>query len=83
MMRTVLLLAAGAAIGAAVLIAHRVAQETGKSMPEAFADVPGEAKRIFEELKERAEGAVERGRQAYQQKQSEIDAHMSSFSSGG
>lgn len=82
MVRTVLLLAAGAAIGAALLIAHRVSQETGKSMPEAFADVPSEARRIFEEVKQRAEMAVERGRQAYQEKQSDIDQHMSGVSSG-
>jgi len=82
MVRSVLLLAAGAAIGAALLIAHRVSQETGKSMPEAFADVPSEAKRIFEEIKQRAEVAVERGRQAYQEKQSDIDQYMSDVSSG-
>jgi hypothetical protein len=82
MVRSVLLLAAGAAIGAALLIAHRVSQETGKSMPEAFADVPSEARRIFEEVKQRAEMAMERGRQAYQEKQSAIDQHMSGVSSG-
>jgi hypothetical protein len=82
MVRSVLLLAAGAAIGAALLIAHRVSQETGKSMPEAFADVPSEARRIFEEVKQRAEMAMERGRQAYQEKQSAIEQHMSGVSSG-
>ncbi len=80
MVRSILLLAAGAAIGAALLIAHRVSQETGKSMPEAFADVPSEAKRILSEVKQRAEGAVERGRQAYQQKLSEIDQELGGIS---
>ncbi len=80
MVRSILLLTAGAAIGAALLIAHRVSQETGKSMPEAFADVPSEAKRIFSEMKQRAEGAVERGRQAYQEKLSEIDQQLGGVS---
>lgn len=76
MFRSILILAAGAAIGAAVLIAHRVSQETGKSMSESFADVPEEARRLFDEVKDRAESAVDRGRQAYQQKQGEMEEHL-------
>jgi gas vesicle protein len=76
MFRSILILAAGAAIGAALLIAHRVSQETGKSMSESFADVPEEARRLFDEVKDRAESAVERGRQAYQQKQAEMDEYL-------
>lgn len=76
MFRSILILTAGAAIGAALLIAHRVSQETGKSMSESFADVPDEARRLFDEVKDRAENAVERGRQAYQQKQAEMDEYL-------
>lgn len=76
MFRSVLILAAGAAIGAALLIAHRISQETGKSLTESFADVPEEAKRLLDEVKDRAETAVERGRQAYQQKQAEMEDYL-------
>jgi hypothetical protein len=82
MFRSVLILAAGAAIGAALLIAHRVSQETGKSFAESFADVPEEARRLFEEVRERAEGAVERGRQVYQEKQAEMDEYLGGADTG-
>jgi hypothetical protein len=75
-LRSFLILATGVAIGGALVIAHRVSVETGKSMPEAFADVPAEALRIFEELKGRGQEAVERAREAYDQKQAEMDAHL-------
>jgi hypothetical protein len=74
--RSLLVLAAGAAIGGALLLAYRVSQETGKSLPEAFADVPAEAQRLFEGLRERADQAMERGREAYQDKQADIDEHL-------
>ena len=76
MSRSLFLLVAGAAIGGALLLAHRVSQETGKSLPEAFADVPAEARRVFADLRERADQAVERGREAYRDKQSEMEAHQ-------
>lgn len=72
--RACFVLAAGIAIGGALVIAHRVSEETGKGFAEAFADVPAEARRILEDVKGRAEEAVERGRQAYDQKQADIEA---------
>lgn len=74
--RSLLILATGLAVGGALVLAHRVSQETGKSLPEAFAAVPGEAQRIFEDVKVRAEEAVDRARQAYDQKQAEMDAYL-------
>jgi len=71
--RSLFMLAAGAALGGAVLIAYRVSQETGKSMTESFSDVPAEAQRIFTDLRSRAEEAVSRGREAYQEKQAAME----------
>ena len=74
--RSFLLLATGVAIGGAVVIAHRVSRETGKSMSEAFADVPAEAQRIFEDLRARAEEAAGWARRAYDDKQAEMQSYL-------
>ena len=74
--RSFLILTAGVAIGGALVIAHRVSEETGKTVTESFADVPGEAQRIYADVKVRAEGAVGKARQAYEDKQSEIDSYL-------
>ena len=76
-LRSFLILITGVAIGGALVIAHRVSQETGKSLPEAFTEVPGEAQRIYEDLRARAEEAVDRARHAYDQKQAEMDEYLS------
>lgn len=70
--RSLCVLAAGAAIGGAVLIAYRISQETGKPLQEAFADVPAEAQRLFSDLRGRATEAIDRGRDMYLEKQDEI-----------
>jgi hypothetical protein len=74
--RSLFVLSVGAAIGGAVLLAYRVSQETGKSFMEAWTDVPGEAERLFTDLRGRAEEAMERGREAYGSKQAEIAEHL-------
>jgi hypothetical protein len=74
--RACLVLATGIAIGGALVIAHRVSEETGKGLAEAFADVPGEAQRILEDVRVRAEEAVDRARQAYDQKQADMEAFL-------
>ena len=74
--RSMVVLAAGAAIGGALLIAYRISQETGKPLQEAFADVPSEAQRLFSDVKARATEAVDRGRQMYTEKQQEIDERL-------
>jgi len=76
-LRSFVVLVTGVAIGGALILAHRVSQETGKSLPEAFAEVPAEAQRVLEDLRARVEEAVERGRQAYGQKQVEMDTYLS------
>jgi len=75
--RSFLVLVTGAAIGGAFVIAHRISQETGKSLPEAFADVPGEARRIYEDLRARATEATDRARHAYAEKEAEMDTYLS------
>jgi hypothetical protein len=75
--RSLLVLVTGVAIGGALVIAHRVSQETGKSLPESFGEVPAEVQRMFEELKARSEEAMNRARQAYTQKQAEMDTYLS------
>jgi hypothetical protein len=76
-LRSFLILVAGVAIGGAFVIAHRVSQETGKGLPEAFGEVPQEVVKIYEDLRARAEEAVDRGREAYEQKQTEMDTFLS------
>ena len=73
--RSLFVLAVGAAVGGAVLLAYRVSQETGKSLPEAFADIPAEAQKLFADLRVRADEAVKRGREAYHEKQAEMEEH--------
>jgi len=75
--RSSVLLLAGAAAGGALLIAHRVSQETGKGLTESFADVPGEAQRLFTDLRGRADEAIARGRDAYHEKQAEMEENLS------
>jgi uncharacterized MAPEG superfamily protein len=74
--RSLLVLTVGAAIGGAVFLAYRVSQESGKSFMEAWADVPGEAERLFSDVRGRAEEALQRGREAYDSKQAEIVDHL-------
>jgi hypothetical protein len=69
-------LATGIVIGGALVIAHRVSEETGKGLTEAFADVPAEAQRILQDVRERAEEAIDQAHQAYDQKQADIEAFM-------
>jgi gas vesicle protein len=71
--KSLFVLLAGAAIGGAALIAYRISQETGKPFQEALSDVPGEAQRMFADLKGRATEAVERGREMYVDKQEEVE----------
>jgi len=75
-LRSFLILTAGIAVGGALVIAHRISEETGTSMTEAFSEVPAEAQRIFDDVKQRAEEAVSRARGAYEQKQVEMEAYL-------
>ncbi len=70
--RSLFILATGAALGGAALIAYRISQETGKPLQEAFSDVPAEAQRLFADIRGRAADAVERGRDVFVEKQEEI-----------
>jgi hypothetical protein len=71
-LRSLFILAAGAALGGAALIAYRVSQETGRPFQEALSDVPTEAQRLFADLKIRATEAIDRGRGMYLEKQEEM-----------
>jgi hypothetical protein len=74
--RSLVVLAAGAALGGAALIAYRISQDTGKPLQEAFADVPAEAQRLFAEVRSRATEAMDRGHDMYLEKQDEIDDQL-------
>ena len=76
--RSLMVLSAGVAIGGALIIAHRVSEETGKGIAESFAEVPGEAQRIFADVRARAEEATGKARDAYEEKQAEMDAFLHS-----
>lgn len=71
--RSLVFLAAGAAVGGAALIAYRISQETGKPLQEALADVPGEAQRLFADIKARADDAIAHGREMYEEAQQEVE----------
>jgi len=71
-----LILAAGAALGGAALIAYRISQESGKPFQEALSDVPAEAQRLFADLRGRADDAVERGREMFMEKQEEMEEQL-------
>lgn len=75
-LRSLFVLAAGAAIGGAVIIAYRISQESGKPFQEALSDVPAEAQRMFNDMKARATEAVERGADMYMEKQAEMSAQL-------
>jgi hypothetical protein len=79
--RSLAILAAGAAIGGVALLAYRISQETGKPMQEALADVPAEVQRLFADLKVRAGDALEKGRSLYEEKQQELADQMKGFTS--
>ncbi len=53
----------GGVLAGFFLLAYRVSQETQKSLPESFGDVPGEAKRVYDEVVHKASDAVKRVRE--------------------
>lgn len=75
-LRSLFILATGAALGGAALIAYRISEETGKPLQEALSDVPAEAGRLFADVKTRASEALDRGRDMYLEKQEEIEEHL-------
>jgi len=79
--RSLVILAAGAAIGGVALLAYRISQETGKPIQEALADVPAEIQRLYAELKTKGTEAFEKGRAAYEEKQQEFTEQFREFTS--
>jgi hypothetical protein len=71
-------LMAGAAAAAALLLAYRISQESGKTLVEALSEVPAEAERYIEELRTRGTEAFQAGREAAREKQAEIDQQLRS-----
>jgi hypothetical protein len=53
----------GGVLAGIFLLAYRVSQETQKSLPESFADVPSEAKKVYVDVKGKATEAVKRVRE--------------------
>ena len=80
-LRSLAILTAGAAIGGVALLAYRISQETGKPMQEAIADVPAEAQRLYAELRAKGGEALEKGRNAYEEKQQELTEQLREFTS--
>ena len=50
----------GGVLAGVFLLAYRVSRETQKSLPESFADVPAEAKKVYVDVKAKAADAVKR-----------------------
>lgn len=59
--RSLAVLTAGAAMGAAAVIAHRIMRETGKPLQEALAEVPAELEKLYSELKAKSLEFVQTG----------------------
>ncbi len=78
--RSSVLVLLGLAVGAVLFLAHRSSQETGKNLAESLADVPAEAMGLFSDVRGKAEEAINRGREAYYQKQAEIDEQLQDIS---
>ena len=53
----------GGVLAGVFLLAYRVSQETQKSLPESFADVPAEAKRVYVDVKSKATDAIKHVRE--------------------
>jgi hypothetical protein len=52
----------GGVLAGVFLLAYRVSQETQKSLPESFGDVPAEAKKVYVDVKHKAADAVQKVR---------------------
>ena len=79
-MRSSVLVLLGLVVGVVLFLAHRSSQTTGKNLVESLADVPDEAMDLFTGLRGKAEEAVNRGREAYYQKQAEIEEQLEELS---
>ena len=79
--RSLILLTAGAVVGGAAVLAYRISEETGKSFQEALADVPAELERLYAEIREKSEEALEKGRALYEEKQAELEDQLREFTS--
>jgi phage terminase Nu1 subunit (DNA packaging protein) len=79
--RSLAILAAGAAIGGVALLAYRISQDTGKPIQEALADVPSEVQRLYADLKTKAGDALEKGRAIYEDKQQELAEQLKGITS--
>lgn len=79
--RSLLVLATGAAIGAAALLAYRISQETGKPFQEALAEVPNELQRLIADVRVKAGDALEKGRTMYEEKQQGLAEQLREFTS--
>jgi hypothetical protein len=75
-MRTGFVLVIVAAAGAAAALTYKISKETGKSLTEAATDVPAEANRYWDDVRQRGEQAVQAGRDAARKKQEEIEQRL-------
>jgi len=80
--RSLAVLTAGAAIGAAAVIAHRIMQETGKPLQEAVAEVPAEIEKLYAELKAKALDVIDTARTANEGTEQDPADNFSESSTG-
>ncbi len=73
----------GGVLAGFFLLAYRVSQETQKSLPESFGDVPGEAKRVYDEVVHKASDAVKRVREHGADDADEPDWGETGYVAGG
>lgn len=75
MRKIILALLAAGAVGAC-LLARRISQEQGKTMMEALPEVPGQARRVLDDVKVRLQEAAQAGKEAAAVKQQEIQEYL-------
>lgn len=75
-LRSLVMLTAGAVMGAAAVIAYRLSEETGKPLQETIADVPAEIGRLCEDLKAKTLDEIDRARVAWEDRQQESAEHL-------
>ncbi len=74
MLRKLIWLLLGVAVGGAVYLAQKRARETGRGFLEVMPEVPGDARRLCDELVARGKEALQAGREAAGEKQAEIQS---------
>jgi hypothetical protein len=75
----------GGVLAGVFLLAYRVSQQTDKSITESFVDVPGEARKVYVDVKAKATDAVKHMRETGEEAEEAVTAEWpeSGYVQGG